>query len=368
MGAARPELVFLSGPQEGERAVLMTNVVLIGRSASADVHLREEHASREQARFALTPDGWVMENLSANGTRVNDKKYKKPKKLLLETGDVLGVGLETTILYVAPGDDPEQALRAYRQAHAAPPPVLTPVPEAETKPKPPPPAPKPPPPPQAAPAEGAKGSEEQLEIAEEAGAGGGKLKYVLFAAVIVGVVALGIALIVKSQSAPGDGDVDPLAGRLRRLTDLEIGEALAKPIERPPSHTQAAEALDRAVRLFPDRNRLPGSLYQCAKDFKLHLAFKHSKSFDRIKHERMFEQVKRELEDRVRRKYKEAWKFEMAGRWGQAKTAFDELRVMLPKNELEETDPINTVIMANVFEHLKYVKRRIYEEREKTRR
>jgi len=118
MNGARPELIFLSGPQEGERAVLMTNVALLGRSAAADVRLKEDAVSREQVRFQLTSDGWLMENLSANGTVVNGKRYRK-KKLLLDTGDVLLVGLETRVLYVSPGDDPEAALAAYREAHPA---------------------------------------------------------------------------------------------------------------------------------------------------------------------------------------------------------------------------------------------------------
>ena len=81
---------------------------------------REEAASREHIRFLFTHDGWVMENLSANGTLINNKRYKRDKKILLDTGDVLGVGLETKILYVAPGDDPEEALGAWRAANPEP--------------------------------------------------------------------------------------------------------------------------------------------------------------------------------------------------------------------------------------------------------
>ena len=74
MANARPELIFVAGPQAGERAVLMTNDVLVGRSPSADVHLEEHAASREQLRFQLTGEGWLMENLSAQGTRINGRR------------------------------------------------------------------------------------------------------------------------------------------------------------------------------------------------------------------------------------------------------------------------------------------------------
>ena len=104
MALARPELIFVRGPQDGERAVLMTNPVVVGRSAVADVRLKENASSREQLRFDLTPEGWLMQNLSANGTLINGKRYRGGKRLLLDTGDILGVGAETEILYVAPPD------------------------------------------------------------------------------------------------------------------------------------------------------------------------------------------------------------------------------------------------------------------------
>ena len=75
MGGPRPELVFLSGPQAGERAVLMADIVEAGRSPSCDVHLTEQHASRRQMQFQLTPDGWAVENLSVNRIRINGKRY-----------------------------------------------------------------------------------------------------------------------------------------------------------------------------------------------------------------------------------------------------------------------------------------------------
>jgi len=100
----------------------MTNSVLIGRTPNADIRLTESAASREQLQFLLAPEGWIMENLSANGTLVNGKRLKKRKKrLLLETGDTLGAGVETEILYIARATDPEAALAAYRQSRPAAP-------------------------------------------------------------------------------------------------------------------------------------------------------------------------------------------------------------------------------------------------------
>ncbi len=39
MTTARPELIFLAGPQAGQRAVVMSDVALAGRARNADVLL-----------------------------------------------------------------------------------------------------------------------------------------------------------------------------------------------------------------------------------------------------------------------------------------------------------------------------------------
>ncbi len=356
MNGARPELIFLSGPQEGERAVLMTNVALLGRSAAADVRLKEEAVSREQVRFQLTSDGWLMVNLSANGTVVNGKRYRK-KKLLLDTGDVLLVGLETRMLYVSPGDDPEAALAAYREAHPA---SGAPTPPAEAEDgearpaAPPAPAPagrKAPEKPEAEAAEGPAQAPEGTEEEEQSK----KLKYILFGIILVGVVFLGLAMIVSSLG----GDEEQGPSGLPRLTDAEISRALNEPVYRTPSRTKAAETLDRAVRSYTDRALWePSDLYRCVSDFKLHRAYRQSRSFAKIEHERMAEKAVKDLDALVREKYDAAWKFEKARSWRNAEAAFEELLIVLPVEELDKQGPIYRVIIrGNVIQHLNYIKR-----------
>lgn len=354
MDSARPELVFLTGPQQGERAVLMTNVALMGRSATADVRLKETATSREHVRFQLTPEGWLMENLSANGTVVNGKRYKK-KKLLLDTGDVLLVGTETQVLYVSPGDDPEEALAAYRQAHPVPDVPTTAPPRAEGRAR------------TAAPPAGRKAPErpktspvgEKAEAPEgdEEEAGSKKLKYTLFGFILVGMVFLGVAMIVSSLR----GEKEQGDSGLPRLTDGEISRALNEPIHRTPSRTKAAETLERAVRSYTNRTLWePGDLYRCVKSFKLHRAYRQSKSFDKIEHERMAEKAIQELDALVREKYDAAWKFEKARSWRNATAAFEELMIVLPVEELDKTGPIYRVIIrGNVIQHLNYIKKNV---------
>ena len=119
MAAARPELLFVRGPQAGQRVVLTTGQAVLGRSPECDVRLEEESASRRQVQFEMTAEGVVVENLSSQGTLISGKRYKSGKRVLLDTGDVLAAGAVTEILFVAAGDDPEAALTAYRQARPA---------------------------------------------------------------------------------------------------------------------------------------------------------------------------------------------------------------------------------------------------------
>ena len=117
MADPRPELIVVRGPHDGERAVLMSDQAVVGRAAECDIQIRDETVSRRQLKFLLAPGGWVVENISANLVRINGKKYRTGRKAFLETGDVLRIGAETDILFISPGDDPDQTLRTYRQDH-----------------------------------------------------------------------------------------------------------------------------------------------------------------------------------------------------------------------------------------------------------
>ncbi|MCD6304532.1 MAG: hypothetical protein J7M21_06180, partial [Planctomycetes bacterium] len=183
-----------------------------------------------------------------------------------------------------------------------------------------------------------------------------------FAVVLLGMVLFGAALVFRSA---GGGDTSGGSG-LRRLTDAEISEALSAPIEREPSPIKAAEALKQAVQSFENRKLWEeGDLYRCVKNFKLYRAYKHSQIFEKIEHERMAEQAERMLDELVRRKYDAAWKFEMAHRWRDAKTTFEDLMAILPIAELDKNGEIYRVIIkGNVIQHLNYIKKHIGRVRE----
>jgi pSer/pThr/pTyr-binding forkhead associated (FHA) protein len=366
MAAAMPELIFVTGPQQGERAVIMAATAVIGRSPVADVKLLDEAASREHVRFQLTRDGWVMENLSANGTLVNGKRYKKDKKILLDTGDVMGVGLETKILYVAPGDDPEEALDDWRGANpsAQPRPAETKARARAPRAAPAPPAageqPKAPPPPLAGKEKTAEKPAAQPQeddgLAGPAAKGSKNLKVILLSLVLLGLVGFGAALMLRNETPNGDGRPS-----LSRLTAEQISAALEEPIERPPSPTKAAQALNLAVRSYENKNlwSRPGELYRCVKQFKLYRAYSQSIAFPKVQYERMALAASRELDAMVRDKYDAAWKYEMAKSYRASKQSFELLMRELPPDEVERDSAIDRVVLKDIKQHIRFLNSQI---------
>ncbi len=375
---ARPELIFLTGPQAGERAVLMTNPAVLGRAASTDIRLKEQAVSREQLAFTYTNEGWLMENRSANGTLVNGKRYKRrDQKLALDTGDVVGVGIQTLILYVAGGDDPEAALAAWRDAN----------PDIDTTPTPAPaggaPAGEGEGPrtdaagaPEKKPGKKEKGDREQKPKGKKAAAGGEagehddaeseeedeeddetgsvKLKIILAFLVLLGIVIFGIAMILRS-GGPGPQDAGPTGPS--RLTNEEIRQAIEAPVDRPPSRTKAAEHLQRAVHSYENRVLWePGDLYRCVKDFKLHKAYRNAQSLSSIRHEQMFHDAMEELVGKVQQRYDAAWRLEKARSWRNAKLSFEEILIILPIAELDRNGEIYQTIFLDVRDHLNLIK------------
>jgi HJR/Mrr/RecB family endonuclease len=109
-----PELIFVGGLQGGQRVVLTHTVGVFGRDSGADIILSEEYISDCQAQYKLRGNEFILENFSKHGTWINGKRYKYGELVLLETGDVIGMGRNTQILFVAASDDADVALAVYR--------------------------------------------------------------------------------------------------------------------------------------------------------------------------------------------------------------------------------------------------------------
>lgn len=349
MPARNAELIFVSGPQQGQRETLMRASILIGRDPLADLCIQEEAASRQHARMDLVPAGWMLTNLSRNGTFINSKRYRKSRKqILLDTGDVLQIGQETFMLFVGAGDDSEQALQEYRRGH--PTPAVAATEEAGE------------------PSDRLADSEQEIEspaAAQDAGArqpsredseedvaasgddsGSKRFKKFALGIGIYFAAMLGLFLFLASRDssdANGPGQGPP------RMPADEIERTLIdKTYDREADPIRAGEMLREAEQYFRRRNDEPGNLYRAVKAYKLHMAYRQVANFQQYIHQAHYNQALEQLKTRVLDLYDEAYVKTRRGRWGEAQQAWEMLQAELPVKQGDEPELEN-----KLWEHIK---------------
>lgn len=103
-------LIIQSGQKAGERWLLDSDVVVIGREAGeTDLLLPERQVSRKHARIDRTEQGFLLTDLdSKNGTFLNGKELREPH--LLQDGDEIQIALSVKIAFV--GTDATAPLNA----------------------------------------------------------------------------------------------------------------------------------------------------------------------------------------------------------------------------------------------------------------
>lgn len=358
MSSVRPELVFLTGPQAGQRVEIASNVVTVGRYHGVEVRIEEPCASRRQMRLVLTPVGWMMENLSANGTRVNGKRIKsRNKKVILATGDVFSIGVETRILFVSPGDDPDQAVADWQRANPLP---AVPPPAAEQEPQ----------SPDRAEAAADVPRRAGQHPAERTGRGSAKaadthrpqrsklIKYAVFG----GIYAVALAALVVFLASSSGGKRGKPARTGGMLTDKDIAEVLSQ--VRPgsePIPTRAAAELRIALGLYANLPSKSGDLYRCVRNFQLYLAHSRHGAFKDVQHELKYQRALAQLIKRITDGYRNAWALEQAGRWADSGSAWEQLKAEIP--ETDENAPAFKKLVANIDGHLTYVRGRMLRRR-----
>jgi hypothetical protein len=95
--AARAHLECTAGPEKGQTFRCAPAATVVGRDASCDVVLTETVVSRQHCRIDRQPEGWVLKNLSSNGTLVN---RKPADEVLLADADEIRLGAKTRLKFV----------------------------------------------------------------------------------------------------------------------------------------------------------------------------------------------------------------------------------------------------------------------------
>ena len=371
MSDSCPELVFLTGPQQGRHLPIIGAPAVAGRGGDVQIALAENYVSRRQMQFQQTPDGWIVENLSTNGTIINNRRFKVGKQVILETGDVIEVGLQTKILFVNTGDSVYEAVKAYNEENQADQPALKKTPRDEV-----PPSDQTPPPPTSKFAPKSKADHVELKTAsvlteDEEKLLAKKAKYKKYA-IFFGVYLLAMVVLVLFL-ATRDGQSGPSENSLpERLTDADIEGAIEALPDLSPNSMAAKVALDNALALYSNNPWYQtGGLYECVKQFKLYRAYKGGVGFDRIEDETKYLEVLRNgrkiteggaggqegLVVKVKREYNKAWEFENSSRWREAMESLVNIIALIP--EQDNQDPTYELLLTNVFKHRSYVKARL---------
>ncbi|GGD11307.1 FHA domain-containing protein FhaB/FipA [Nocardioides daphniae] len=84
-------VLVVEGANNGERAELNGEPVLIGRGSDAAIRLDDDYVSTRHARIALSGDQWYVEDLgSTNGTYVGSTRLTEP--LAVSVGTQVRIG------------------------------------------------------------------------------------------------------------------------------------------------------------------------------------------------------------------------------------------------------------------------------------
>lgn len=344
-------LVFLSGPEAGRVVDLAALPAVIGRSSRAQIRVAEPYASREQAVFTAAPEGVIVENLSGKGTEIGGKVFRKRKPVLLATGDVIRLGLETQVLFVAAGDDLDAARGAAMASLAASAPA---APEAQPEAEPLEPLPAPPPEEEAEAPEPAEEPRQPLTPAQAQARESRRRMRRIY--VGLGVYLLAMAVVAGLLWMRKGSDDQP-AGPPPRLTRAEIGEALKTPATGFPDTPTARQRLETARARFYDR-RLPGHpgyRYEALRAYQEYLAYSGESRWPEAEDFTRYDTTLRELSDEVGALYDRGYAASQQRRWSAAEEPFARILELVP-------DPGNRV-SRNAAQHLAYVRQQRQAER-----
>ncbi|MBN1941752.1 MAG: FHA domain-containing protein [Phycisphaerae bacterium] len=353
MAAPRPELIFLTGPQRGQRVVLRRDLMLGGRGEPADIAFTEEFVSREQLQFRRFAEGWIVERFpQSNPMRVNGKEYKPGKQILLESGDVIAVGAETELLFVGATDDPHHVLAEYRRDHpetqASPEPVPVPV-EAPS------PQPLPVEPPAAAAEPMLKKTPKKAEAKPKKLSSSKTKKYFLAFLVYLALLAVGVIVLSQKKDAKDNAE-DSSPPRLEAQT---MADVLRSDLERSANEVSAQRSLREARTYFRHRTSERRNLYLCLKSYRLYRAYRRPEQRTFLpEDERKYNQAVEELTRKVRDTYDRAWIAEQNSQWPRAKEQYDLLLQYVPMSLAGDDPEVRDVLLGNVMAHMRHVSKR----------
>lgn len=322
-----PWLVFISGPQAKARFQLKKSTVTAGRSSLVDIQLSEQYASRRQFTLTRSADGWIFENIAAAPCKINGKKFKTGKEVILDTGDIIQIASETEFLFVAEGDDIEAAIRKYAPIEKEQEQEVQPLQAKPAKPK------------------KKKTKPEKDKPVDQTKA---KIrKYAVIFGIyllIIAIVAVWLGMKVKDRKKNAVYSDQPI-----RLTNQAINDLFSSNFEQLRNTHATRVELNNARTWYESKND-PSRLYRTVYHYRLARAYAHGDLPANLERKYRFAQT--DLIKEIQNKYDIAWKFEKARQFRPAVAQYNLLLAMIPYIR-EYEDPMR----SKILEHLAYIKR-----------
>jgi len=257
---------ILTGPGAGTRLRVDQPTVTFGRAPECDLTLDQSFVSREHGRITLTDKGWVLENLSPNGTVVGGKKVtKKPRPIA--SGQVVSIGDQEVFEVVSLSEPPAEA-----------------------------------PPPEAAPPGGAPTESGKQPMS-------GRMKLWIGIGVFW-LIVLVLGVVLKSTSS-NDRSEDPIT-RLPSLTEAEIRDRVAEQIratlpKQPPDSRLAREHANNALRAYNQRSTDPQGWITALQEYRKSLSYTAGPRLKDIEDDKRYLEVQNHLIDEITRRYRRAY-------------------------------------------------------------
>lgn len=291
---------LLAGAQSGLQTTHTQPRLVFGRDAATDIAIDEAHLSRQHGELVCAEGYWSVVNHSANGTTVNGKKLKGDQPRVLKPGDVVGVGkIKLFAVQYAPGSTEEVAG------------FDTPAPEAVT----------------------------------DAGNQMSRRGKLWMALGIYGFIMLVVFIVIISFGGDGGGGGRETPPQLR---DQIIENEIEAPYEMPRDEAKAIQHLERARETYERTGASPRAMYDALHNYKLHLAYAKTDTFNDGGDVLAFNQIKTTLTKQLIEGYRQAYTMVRGRQWLSAEKKLRELQAMYPASDSDFYD--------NLDAHLSFVR------------
>ncbi len=354
MASEHAQLLIVGGPDDGRVIKLDYLPATLGRDPNCAIRLREPQVSREHMAFITGADGVLCEVLSKRRVEIDGKYYRRGKRVLLDTGDVLKLGYETEALFVAAGDDAEEAMGSFLVARSA---RAAAEPSAEAEPSSPPPLPEdtPPPGPGFAESEPAFGEPAKASVVEHRPLSVAEMeaqqrqkrtrKITIAVGIYLAVMVVGFIVLSLFKS---DRPSDTSGNRPKILSRRDIEAILRAQPKLSADREMGNRELEAARIEFLWLDARENAAYLCVKHYKRGKEYSRLSALT-IDDSQRYAEAMGMLLGKVLPLYGEACRDSQQQLWNDAYGKFKQLRLLVPDADND--------FYRNVLKHQSYIDR-----------